>query len=262
MLRDFRRSPEITPDRRRAFLQRIAIYLSRRNRPVILENDFRDVVAKEFRSDIRRHLSDTQAEKLDTLFADLRSSATLTRGEANERYGWRFSHNTLREYLVAEALLLGVLNRNIIVDTVAITDAMRMFATSVDEKTCQKALDQLAQFWQEDELSRGRGQLLSLLWDGFLGLYPRDGQQRQTCLTTVAGEPPQMANIALNGIDLSKETDPLAIPGGDLSGANLAHVGFTGADLSSVNFTNSVLENVSFENANLENARFDGGIDS
>ena len=260
MLRDFRRSPEITPDKRRMFLQKMAIFLSKRDRPIIVENDFRDLVAKEFRGDIRRHFSDGQAEKLDTLFADLRSSATLTRGGVSEAYGWRFSHNTLREYLVAEALLFGLLDRQLIVETVSISDAMKLFVASLDDTTLTSALDQLAQSWQSEEMSRARGQLLSLLWDGLLDLYPRDEMRRQTCLTTVAGEPPQMAGITLNDIELSTESDPLSMPGADLSGGNLAHVGLVGADLSAVNFENSVLENVSFANANLTKARFDGAL--
>ena len=260
MLRDFARSPEIAPDRRRRFLQRIAIFLSSKRHPIISEEDFQDLVAREFRADIRRRPVEAQSERVDTLFADLRSSATLSRGGGSEKFGWRFSHNTRREYLVSEVLVWGLLNDDIVAETVTVSDAMKMFAASIDDGVLERARNKLSQLWAKPNPAMGRGQLLSLLWDGMLGFLPQDGERRQRCLSTVAGEPPQMSDVVLDGVKLSTETEPLSVPGANFEGAHLTHIGLDWSNLSAANFANSMLENVGFANANLRGARFDGAL--
>ena len=256
MLRDFRRSPEITPDRRRECLQRIAIFLSKKDNPIIEEKDLRDLVAKEFRNDLRRLSADAQSSRVETLFADVRSSATLTRGGMTEQYGWRFSHNTLREYLVAEALILGLADRQPISDSVTISDAMRLFASSTDEDSRRRLLDALAHIWKNGDRAQEKGQLLTLLWDGLLRLYPRDNGRRQVCLNTIAGTPPQMSDVTLSNIGISEETDAVSIPGADFSDCYFTNVSLFSANLMSTNFENSILEDVNFENADLKGASF------
>ena len=256
MIRDFRRSPDITPDRRRAFLQGLAIYLSNREHPAIGEEEFKDLVVTQFHSDLRRHTADTQPNRIETLFADLRSSATLTRGGVDEQFGWRFSHNTLREYLVSEALLKGLMEDNIIQESVIISDAMKIFAASIDEDTRRRVLEQLTRVWQKPELPRGRGQLLSLFWNSFLMLMEHDGQNAADCLTTIAGNPPQMVDIVLRGIELSKETDPVSMAGANFSGGQFTNVSFSWANLAAANFSECVLENVEFSNTNLQRTCF------
>ena len=237
-------------------MRKVAMYLSKRDHPVISEEDFRDVVAREFQRDIKRLPSDSQSGHVEKLFADLRSSATLTRGGHSSQYGWRFSHNTIREYLVAEALVDGLDKGQFVKDAITVTDAMRIFVSSTSATKREDLLEKLSRAWNTDDLFHGRGQLLTLLWDGFVRLYPKTETQRQLCMNRLMGNPPQMVEAVLTQLELSTETDPVAMPGGDFSKGFLSQVSFCGADLTDANFENAILEGVTFENCNLSKARF------
>ena len=256
MIRDFKRSPEIPPHVRREFLRRVAMYLSQRENPVISEDDFRDIVAHEFQREIKRLPSDAQSSHVEKLFADLRSSATLTRGGHSTQYGWRFSHNTIREYLVAEALVEGLDKARFVTEPITITDAMRLFVNSASTNKRDALLAKLSRNWTSPDLVHGRGQLLTLLWDGFVRLFPKTEAQRQLCMNRITGIPPRMSEIMLTQIEISTEADPVSMPGADFSNAFLSDVGFCGADLTDANFDHAILEGAIFENCNLAKASF------
>ena len=256
MLRDFNRSPEIGPDRRRDVLRRLAIFLSRREHPMISEDDFRDLVAKEFTRELRRHPKDGHDDRLEQLFADVRSSATLTRGGSETEYGWRFSHNSLREYLVADALIAALEQGEIIKETVSISDAMRIFGKSLPADRRKALAERLSRVWKDVTVPHGKGQLLALLWDGVVGLYPTAVNPAQSTLKIICGEPAQMRDITLTRLDFSHETRPLSLETADFSRSNLSEVRFSGSNLKDANFHGAILENVSFENADLRNADF------
>ena len=260
MLRDFKRSPEIHPHERREFLRKVAILLSKREHPVISEDEFRDIVSKEFQTTIKRFPAESQSNLVEKLFADLRSSATLTRGGRTMQYGWRFSHNTLREYLVAEALVSGLEENRVVTETVTISDAMKIFASSTAVSKRAQLRDKLARAWQNADLLHGRGQLFTLLWDGMIRLYPKSERQRQFCLNEISGKPSQMAEVILTQTEISNETDPVSLLGADFSKSHLSHVGFCAADLTSANFMNSMLESVDFKHTRLKEAKFNGAL--
>lgn len=256
MLRDFKRSPEILPDIRRRFLRKIAFFLSKREHPVVSEDNFRDIVGKEFRRELERLPSESQGNYLEQLFSDLRSSATLTRGGQGLQYGWRFSHNSLREYLVAETLVVGLEDNDIVSETVTISDAMKIFASSMAVDRRERLVDQLSRAWQKPGALYGRGQLLALLWDGMVRLYPKAQNQRETCLKAISGEPPQLTEVILSQMELSSETHPASLENSDFLGSHLSDVNLSGADLTGADFSNATLESVNFENANLRAASF------
>ena len=256
MLRDFQRSPEIHPDRRRDLLRRLALFLSRREHPTASEDDFRELVAREFSRDIRRRPRENRDDRLEQLFADLRSSATLTRSGAEGDYGWRFSHNSLREFLVADALVSALEQGNVINDTVRISDAMKIFGKSLSAARCQKLADHLSRNWTDTSITRGKGQLLALLWDGIVRLYSKTAKPRQSCLKMICGDPVSMREVALEHIDLSDENDPIGFNGADFSQANLTEVTFSSASLKGALFQNSILDGVRFDCTDLRNADF------
>ncbi|TDE90075.1 NACHT domain-containing protein [Occultella glacieicola] len=105
MLRDRRRSPGMPVESRRRFLHRMALRLSNSDISLFNESDFMDLINLEFRARLERLPQSEREGDRQTLYADLRSSATLTRVTTGGKEGWRFSHNSLREFLVVEYLL-------------------------------------------------------------------------------------------------------------------------------------------------------------
>ena len=105
MQRDRRRSPTLPTKSRRRFLHRMAMRLSQSDLSMFSEDDFMRLINEEFRARLDRLPSSERESDRQTLLADLRSSATLTRVTTSGKEGWRFSHNSLREFLVVEYLL-------------------------------------------------------------------------------------------------------------------------------------------------------------
>ena len=255
MLRDFSRSPDILPRRRRDFLRKIAIFLSQRTHPIIPEEDFRDFVSREFVREIERYTGIVRTNYLDKLFTDLRTSATLTRGGSGLRHGWRFSHNSLREYLVAESLIVGLEEGHLISEDVVISDAMRVFARSVETERLRYLAQLLTRVWA-DTTERGRGQLLVLLWDGLLKLYPESSNRQESCLKAVTGEPPQVGGITLKHVQISTERLSTSLENSDFSDSYLSDIDFQGAALNHARFNGAILEDVNFENSDLRFSDF------
>lgn len=259
MLRDLRRSPELDPNRRRQFLMQIALLTSRRDTAFIDEQGFRDLINREFRRELSRQGENT-ADALERYFADLRSSATLTRASSAGKEGWRFSHNSLREFLVAECLLDGLARQNLVSEAVPISDAMRTFVASKDERERRAHLDQLRTAWTVGGNERGRGQILSLLWDGVLPLFSSEEQSTTRCLMAITGSPIDLSSVQLSRLVLSSEQDTTEFRAPNFSGAALSAIVFHSANLERANFSRCVMENVVLTNANLNGASFSGAL--
>ncbi|MCW3842787.1 hypothetical protein ONA70_22050 [Micromonospora yasonensis] len=105
MIRDRRRSPAMPVESRRLFLQRMAMRLSQADLAMYEEKDFMRLISEVFKNRIDRLPPSEREGERQTIYADLRSSATLTRVSVGGKEGWRFSHNSLREFLVVEYLL-------------------------------------------------------------------------------------------------------------------------------------------------------------
>lgn len=112
MWRDYSRTPELSPTRRREFLRMLAVELSKRQSARINEDDFIALIRRMFQVELRKLPAEHSEQELQKLFGDLRSSATLTRSAKGGELGWRFSHNSLREFLAAEHLLFALNARN------------------------------------------------------------------------------------------------------------------------------------------------------
>lgn len=260
MLRDFRRVPEIEPGTRRHFLHRLSIFLSRADHPQIAEGDFRDLVSKEFVRELRRQEPEARAQQIERYFADLRSSATLTRSSDSERSGWRFSHNSLREYLLAEYLLVGLQSGSIAPDLVPISDAMRLFAASQQEEDLRGHMERLANHWGQRGSMRGSlGQLLTLLWDGLLALFISSDDPVNSCLCAFCGNSIALNGLDLNRLQLSSIDRPSDLSRSNFSDTNLVSMDFSGARLETADFSFSIFDAVSFADTELRGARFDGG---
>lgn len=255
MLRDFERTPELSPDVRRAFLHKAAVLLAKRDQPFMTEDQFRDLIAQEFRQELLRLPADSRPGLLDQRFTDLRSSATLTRGGVGT-IGWRFSHNSLREYLAAEFLINGLAAQQMLPSEVPITDAMRMFAASIQLEVRQNLLRNLSRAWKEPVNTAIRGQYLTLLWDGLVSLFGNNANGLNQVIRTVAGTPADFRSTRLARLGLSSESSAPNLNRADFSGAELTAVELCGADLGDALFCNATLENVNFSAASLTRASF------
>jgi hypothetical protein len=256
MLRDLRRSPELGPDERRSFLHRLSMVLSNKEHPTLHEEGFRDLVAKEFTVRLRRSGPDSRQQELEKLFADLRSSGTLTRSSEPSKEGWRFSHNSLREFLVAEYLVSRLSAGVVVPETVLVSDAMRLFVNSRSQTETGDTLRHLSSSWQKDRTQRGLGTLLSLLWDALLPLFTGKPDPSRACLTALQGQSVSFQELEINRIRISSELSPTDLSGTDFVNASLIGVDLTSAVLRGSRFIGAVLEDTNLSAADLRECDF------
>ena len=256
MLRDLERSPEINPLERREFLRRLALRLSQRGYPSASEELIKDLISKQFRQQLTRLAPEARVSQLERYFADLRSSATLTRDVGHAGEGWRFSHNSLREYLVAEHFVSRLEAGELVPEDVPISDAMRTFVASRGRGDMARHLTALAQLWKRSGPPHGKGAMLALLWDGITSLFPKAKDPRHECLVAITGHPISLANTSLTRLSLSTEESPTKLVGANFSDSSLYAVDFSGADLADADFSNAVLDAVRFCGTRLTGARF------
>jgi uncharacterized protein YjbI with pentapeptide repeats len=256
MIRDLRRSPEVSPSDRRRFLRRLAIFLSRRDHPVIGEEDFKDLVSREFRRELNREFGEGRAAQLERYFANLRSSVTLTRSDDPSKSGWRFSHNSLREFLLAEHLFEGLMTGELVSDIVPISDAMRTFAASRTTAERQDLVTRLASVWKKGGERHAQGQMLALVWDGTVSLYLDREDVFRTALSAITGEPIALNGVTLSRVDLSSETRAANLSRASFAQSTLTQVGLAAANLEGADFSEAVLEEVSLVGAQLGGAVF------
>jgi Pentapeptide repeats (9 copies) len=258
MIRDFKRSPELPPGRRRAVLHTLSVYLSKRDTPVITEAAFRDIVRREFRNELRTLDSEQRDAYVERMFADLRSSTTLTRGSDGRESGWRFSHNSLREFLLTEYLSERLLAGEPHPGSLPISDAMRIFAASRSIADRQAVLDALRQLWPRRATFGFIGAMLSLYWDGFWAVVPSPDRavSGDELLRQVTGTPITLSNTSITGVTVSSELQPAVLAQAEFSEMELIGVDFTYGDLTDAKFTGSLLQSVRFTRSNLSDASF------
>lgn len=257
MIRDLARSSEILPDQRRKFLQRLATFLSKRGHDAIAEDEFRDLVVSSFRREINRQTGEARNEAASRYFSDLRSSATLTRSISSFGEGWRFSHNSLREYLVAEELIQNLLSGDA-PERVRISDAMRAFTASIDKATQEQLFSSLYSQWQDPATDGSvKGQYLELLWNGFISNLTDDSSDPcRTLLQRLAPDLRRFVGIELQRISLSIAERPTNLSTIAFRSGSLSDVRLCAADLTSGDFGTTTLDNVDFSGANLSGADF------
>lgn len=245
MIRDLHRSPGLDPSLRRASLQRLAIYLAKRDVVIADEQAFMRIIEDIFKSTLRRLGSDERRARRDEFFQDLRSSATLTRREEKPD-GWIFSHNSLREFLVAEALVARLVAGMRPQHEVTISDAMRSFVASLTGDVRDTVLSSLRDIWPQRG-SEPIGLYLSLCWD-LLRRGPGLGPSLAFVCGGIDDGTLNINDIQLDSVELSNLVlcmDKLVL---HAKNGSLAKVKVCNLNLSRSDFTGSVLDEVSFEN--------------
>lgn len=259
MLRDLSQAGHVKPSRRRKFLQDLAVRLSGKENAVLDEDEFIDLIQRSFKDELRRFDASQRRAEVENLFQDLRRSGTLTRSSEMGRSGWRFSHNSLREFLVAEKMITALERGRDIPNDVPITDAMRLFVRSQGEVRLREQLSEFATLWGTRSSTRSVGLLLMLLWDGLLRILPEFGRV-ESLLELLGQGAPALDHVTLKHAVLSSLESPSELSGCPFSGSEFADVSLVAAQLADCDFTDCILESVDLSESRLSGSRFDGSI--
>ena len=254
MMRDLHRSPTLMPTMRRIALQLLAIVLSKKDTPAADEHILLQIIDDVFSSQLKRLTPDERRIRRDELFQDIRSSATLTRSEVRPS-GWLFSHNSLREYLVAEAFIGRATEGREPTPGVPISSAMRSFVGSIEGEARVAFVSALRDLWPQ----RGHidvGTYLSLGWEM---LRKSDGGLAEN-LSFISGVPSERA-LDLTGIGLDRFTfSNREIGREDLkmmaSGSRLTEGKIEGFDLSGSSFDGCTFDRIIFIRCKFGNTNF------
>ena len=258
MHRDFRRSPNLMPEDRSHFLSRLAIRFSQQKSHFIGEDDFVSLVADVFNGILRKFAGDSRKEELESLFADLRSSATLTRSGPD---GWSFSHNSLREYFAAKQLVEYIQKGESPASLrgIAISDAMKQLVASQSSSDLMNLVSRIASSWPKGRDIRAMP-YVNLLLDCIPILFGKQADPCRAFLDHVTARQLDLSGIDLRRVDLSTEQLPSDIRDADFSESNLVDISFAFAMLSSCKFSNSTIDSCSFRSADLSKADFSGSL--
>jgi len=261
MDREFKqRTHVIFPSRRREFLQRMSIHLSLRSNPALSEDQFRDLIRTEFATELKRALPEEREAEVERYFGDLRSSATLTRASEAGRNGWKFSHNSLREFLAAESLIHGLVAGRPLLESVPVSEPMRRFVASHGDDEIRGWLIQLAPLVPQAQFARGVGQLLGLLWDAGLRLGMKDPDPVRSLLRSVFGDGLVITGLSFERLRLPAQNRTCVLDGCKFVNCQFSDCDFSGASFRGSKFIALAAENVSFANADLQGADFNGGL--
>lgn len=253
MMRDYRISPRIHFERRRHFLQRLAVFLSSRNsgHGQVAETEFREMVKEEFRDDLQR--AHNKDEELELLFSDLRRSTTLTRPMAvqgRELKGWSFSHNSIKEYLLASLLVEKAAEGQGVKERFPITDAMRQFVSVMPIGNRKKLLEFIRANWTNREQIPGYARIITLFWDGGVDLFRQQSDPCRALIRAIGGQNNDFSGVSLEWVSFA--------PGhrGLVSNADLSSVNFSGSELVDINFSKANLQDADFSRALLAGVKF------
>ncbi|PRA78925.1 NACHT domain-containing NTPase [Microbacterium sp. MYb66] len=253
-LRDLEQTTRVGMDERRQFLQRLAVHMATNGRREVDEESFRDLVETVFARQVKKYTGNARVVEVDGLFEDLRRSGTLTRSEDRSGLGWRFSHNSLKEFLVAESLIDDLKKGNALVSTPPVSDAMRAFAASSDVSS-DVLLRSLSAAWADIASNPAVGTYVSLVWDV---LPTQSGSESR--LSSIAGSPVRVQGVQLASIALSTAERPSSFPSGNFRNCVLLDVTLQAAHLGGADFSGSLLEAVVFDDAELTGVTFDEAV--
>jgi hypothetical protein len=256
MLRDLKRSDYLSPQIRRRFLRALSIWLSRRGISIANEENFRALIQREFAIELSAFPQGSRSEEVDRYFVDLRSSSTLTRVSEGDQMGWRFSHSSLREFLVCEAILDALQKNRGLDDELPITEAMMFFASSLPRPELKSYLDSLTAIWIGNDRKIGLGRIVSLLWRP-LSLTTLSEPDRYGALARkLCGNQIDFSEMRLDEIEFSSEEYPADLSNGTFFGSELIAADFSASDLRRANFGGTILDGLVFRDADLRESDF------
>ena len=259
MLRDLRRSPDLNPEKRRNFLQVLSFSLSRRDTPFIDEESFRELIGKAFTVEIKRKSPESRSEYVDRLFSDLRSSSTLTRHQDGGKSGWRFSHASLREYLLCEGITKGLMEGSSPKENIRVSDAMKQFVASLEPEKLKTFSQKIADLWPSRSGITGLGSAFSLFFEAVAKQVNEIDTIRKS-IEILTGGTLQLDNTEHYRIEFSSPTQPSNLGKVNFSESAILASSYEGANLEKADFSGSIIEDTNFSGCRLENAKFTGCV--
>jgi len=261
MIRDLRQAGRVPPQQRRSFLQALSAWLSQREHAVITEKEFRELISKHFKKELRLRFSDDRSREIENYFEDLRRSGTLSRSTDPIKPGWKFSHNSLREFLLSEKILDGLESGDLVETRVPISDAMRLFAASRDPSEIGQLLSLLVRnYWGQRAHNPGVSWALLLLWDGALRLFSQSSDPVQSLIREINGGQLAMNDISIDRVKLSSSERPAELDQCNFSRSVFSDIGLNSASLRGSTFRECALENVDFSDSDLSEACFSNSL--
>ncbi|RSD21911.1 pentapeptide repeat-containing protein [Amycolatopsis eburnea] len=254
MLRDWARTATLFPTERLLFLQKLALHTSISQQKSVNEASFREVVRTVFESKMTRKRIEGVTDAEDSLFDDLRSSTTLTRSTDKSTAQWQFSHNSLREFLLAGYLIDCLVDGKPEPQSVPVTDTMITFVNSMPEEKLQEAYTQLSALWPSRKMHKGIDQMLTLLW-GAKRHNERKNQGVAASLRDLIGDSFDLSNCTLTGVNFSSGDD-VDLRNLNASSSIMTDTVFTEVNLAGSNFSESAIDACVLTNADVSGADF------
>lgn len=241
------------------FLRAFAIYLQQRSRSIFSTPDeIRDLVKELFDYDLKR--SDTPEQLLESYYRTCRRHSGLTtESQFSDTSGQidvpvdsddtesnvGFSHNSIREYLVADAIADYVMNDKMYLNlgTVIYNDLIGDFFVWKSEYN-----PDLISRLKEKYVQSQQSNFLELLFKVIFRFIQIDPDK----YINILGKVPKITNLDISGIDFSG----LSLQNGNVEGCLAIETDFRKADLRNVSFNDSILDNVLFDGAFLNDTDF------
>jgi hypothetical protein len=244
---------------RHKFLNSLAVYLQQRDRSYfattteirqlvskifqnqILASESQEVVRENYYRTCRRHSGLTTEGQ----FRDTSGAIDIPVDESDADSAVGFSHNSIREYLVAESAAFYLMHEAEFdgLLTVDVTDAVSEFFVEIAAYT-PGLLDALTERYAETESDRERQFLFRLA-----GAQVRRDPMRGI---GIFGTPPRLTNLDLASVDLSG----LPLAEANFSGSLLLETDLRKSDIRGASFSDALLELVQLDETNLKGADF------
>jgi hypothetical protein len=248
----------ISTANRLLFLRTFAIFLQKPNRSSFATpSELKSIVSKLFSKEIKS--SDTPEQQLEEYYRTCRRHSGLT--TENQFYdnsgkidspiddedidsNVGFSHNSLREYLIADAIVDYLKNNKVYpgLNSIFITEVIASFVRKIDHYSPDISV-LLSKYYKNETDSK----LTEILFKLILGFINDDNN-----FVSLLGNPPLFKYLDLSVTDLSS----LPLSNSLFEQCILADTDLRNSDLRKSTFNGSIIENVMFDDSFLNGADF------
>ncbi|MCG8429659.1 MAG: pentapeptide repeat-containing protein, partial [Candidatus Omnitrophica bacterium] len=249
----------LNASKRLLYLRNFALYLQRRRHSSFASpEEIRNLVQEIFSDDLRK--TDTPEQTQESYYRTCRRHSGLTtEGQFRDTSGIidmpideldtesrvGFSHNSLREYLVADSIsdFLESGHSYPFLDEVVISDLIGDFFIGITEYK-KVLIGKLSEKFKASENQKIKDVLFKLIY-----YFIRSDQDGYISLL---GKIPSVSNLDISGYDFSG----LPLRNAEITDCLALDTDFRKSDLKNTSFRNTVLENVMFDDALLSDADF------